>query len=232
MLRILSFFAAAILLTSCEPGISGNGKVKSEVRELDDFDALDISGGFEVHIAQTGESGFRLEADENLHQYIETYVEKGVLYVSSTRRISHSKEMDLYINLKDLNGIESSGACEFNSRGTISGKRLNLDFSGAVEADLELAYEMIYADCSGAAELNLSGKADEVRVDGSGAVEIKALNLESRVFSLDLSGAGEAEVYVTEELNIDASGAVEVRYKGDPEKVNRDVSGAASIKPI
>ena len=232
MKKLLSFIAAALILTSCDPGVQGNGKVKSEIRNVEAFSSVDISGGYEVHIAQTGESSLRIEADENLHQYIESHVEDGVLYVSSKRRIGRSKELDLYLTVDQLSSIESSGATELSSRGTIEGADLELDFSGAVEAELALIYDRIHGDFSGAAELNLSGEASEVMIDASGAVEVNALELKTQRFSLDVSGAGEAEVYVTEELNIDASGAVEVRYKGNPKTVNRDVSGAASIEPI
>jgi hypothetical protein len=232
MKNFIAILIIAISLASCDPGVQGNGNVKSQSRNVESFDAIDISGGYEIHIAQTGESSLRIEADENLHQYIETYVENGTLYVSSERRIGRSKELDLYLTVDQLRAIESSGATEVTTRGVVKGDQLSLDFSGAVEAELELNYERLRGDFSGAAELNLSGKADEVSIDASGAVEVNALDLETRRFSLDISGAGEFEVFVTEELNVEASGAVEVNYKGNPENVNRKVSGAASIEPI
>lgn len=232
MKNLLSILVIAVAMASCDPGIQGNGKVKSEIRDVASFDAIDISGGYEIHIAQTGESSLRIEADENLHQYIETYVENGTLYVSSERRIARSKELDLYLTVDQLKSIESSGATEIASRGVIKGDKLDLDFSGAVEADLELDQQRVTGDFSGAAELDLRGKADEVSIDASGAVEVNALELETRRFSLDVSGAGEFELFVTEELNIEASGAVEVKYKGNPQNVNRQVSGAASIEAL
>lgn len=232
MYRILLFLLIGVSVASCEPSVQGNGKVKSETRETAPFQTLDISGAFDVQITQADYSSLKIEADENLHQYIESYVEDGVLYVSSTRRIGRSRARSLVISLADLEGIDASGASEFKTAGVIRGEKLKLDFSGAVEADLQLDYDEVMGDFSGAAELDLRGNASTVTLDASGAVEVNATDFKTQKFRLEISGAGEADIFVTEELEIEASGAVEVRYKGNPKKVTRNVSGAASIEPM
>ena len=76
-----------------------------------------------------------------------------------------------------------------------------------------------------------SGTADFHEITISGAGEIKAFDLKSKSLHLRISGAGDAEVYATEELKVKISGAGKVRYKGNP-KVEKKISGAGSIKPI
>ena len=232
MYRILILFVLAAGLTSCGPSVHGNGNVKSENRSVDNFHSLDVSGGFKVILSQTGEPSLKLETDENLHQYIESYVDGGVLYVSSTERIGRSKALNLYVNVDELRSIESSGASEIQTKGVLKTQKLSLDFSGAAEAHMNLVCQELKGDFSGAAELNLNGKASVVNFDASGAVEVNALEFETENFRLDISGAGEADIFVTKVLDINASGAVEVKYKGNPETINRDISGAADIKPI
>lgn len=232
MSKLLFLFFIAVSITACQPGVQGNGKVSAETRDLEAFHSIKLAGSYDVYLVQTGSSALKIETDDNLHQYIESYVEDGVLHVSSTRRIGSRRELSLYVNIKELRSIKASGASEIETKGLIRGDKLTLDFSGAVEADLELGYNNIIGDFSGASELDLKGKASTVSIDGSGAMEVNALGLMTRKFKLDVSGAAEAEVYVTEELVVDASGAVEVRYKGNPPVVTRKVSGAASIKPI
>ena len=232
MIRAFTIVFAALVFTACTPRVQGNGKVKSETRETAPFNAVDIDGAFEVYLTPADYSSLKVEADENLHQYIESYVENEVLYVSSTRRIGRHHELNLHLNVSDLRMIDASGASEFETRGMLRGEQLKLDFSGAVEADLELDYDKLNGDFSGACELNLRGNASRAVIDASGAVEVEAADFKTEYFALDISGAGEFDVYVTEELDINASGAVEVKYKGDPAVINRKVSGAASIEPM
>jgi hypothetical protein len=83
---------------------------------------------------------------------------------------------------------------------------------------------------SGGSKLKFSGMANKVDMDVSGAVNIHAFDLLAEIASLSISGAGDAEINVTKELYADISGAGSVRYKGDPQKVDSNVSGAGSIK--
>ncbi len=232
MSRILGLLLITVFITSCDPGVSGNGKVTSETRDVESFHSIDLSGSYELVLVQTSGSALKIETDENLHQHIESYVEDEVLYVSSKRRIGNHRELVLYINFEELESIASRGGSEIRTKGVITGDRLNLDFSGAVEAIMDLDYNAVYGDFSGASELKLKGTASVVSLDCSGAIEVNALELMTEKFKLEISGAAEADVYVTEELIVDASGAVEVRYKGDPPIITRDISGAASIEPI
>ena len=83
---------------------------------------------------------------------------------------------------------------------------------------------------SGGSKLKFTGMANKVDMDVSGAVDIHAFDLQAEIVSLSISGAGDAEINVTKELYAEISGAGTVRYKGDPAKVDSNISGAGSIK--
>jgi hypothetical protein len=84
-------------------------------------------------------------------------------------------------------------------------------------------------DCSGASNLYLSGFAEEMTFESSGASELHAYDLETHHCDLDISGASEAQVYAVKSLSVSASGASDVYYKGDPERISQHVSGASSL---
>jgi putative autotransporter adhesin-like protein len=46
---------------------------------------------------------------------------------------------------------------------------------------------------------------------------------------IEASGASEADINVTGMLIVDASGASSIDYKGNPDSVKKDLSGAADI---
>lgn len=232
MQKFLSLALLLIFITSCEETIQGNGEVKRETRESAPFESIDVSGGYEVFIKPANYSSLTIEADENLLEHIETYVKSGVLHISSKKNFSRYQKLAIYITAKDLKRIEASGASEISSQGTLQGKDMKLDFSGAVEARLEINAERLEGDFSGACEVKLRGNANRADFETSGAVEIDAEKFRTKTCRLDMSGAGQAVVFATEELNVKVSGAAQVRYKGNPGSVKQDISGAASIKPL
>lgn len=232
MKRFIAFFVLALVIQSCGGGIEGNGVVKEETRETAPFDKIEVGGAFEIYVRPGNYSSLTIKTDENLLPHIESYVKDGELRVSTKERISHFEKLELYLTMQEFTAADLSGACELHSRGVLNGKDVNLDFSGAVEAELELNCRKLNADMSGACELTLIGNAEEAEFDVSGAGEINAEDFETRKCNIEMSGAGEARVFATKELNVDVSGAAEIYYKGDPAEIKRSVSGAATIEPI
>jgi len=64
----------------------------------------------------------------------------------------------------------------------------------------------------------------------SGAGKLQAFKLDTKFCRIDISGIGGAEVFVTEELDVQVSGIGGVTYIGDPPRVRRDVSGLGKIR--
>ncbi len=232
MKKLLTIGVISLFLASCGETVQGNGQVKKETRETAPFEALDISGGYEVHLRPANYSSLTIEADGNLLEHIETYVKDGTLHVSSDVSFSRYRELDLYITLENFKGLESSGAVEVSGQGMLRGEDIEFDLSGAAEVELELQAETIEGEFKGACEVVLSGITDRLDIKTSGAVEFDGENLKSRKCRIKMSGAGEAVVYATEELDIEVSGAAEIRYKGQPANIKQDISGAASIDEL
>ena len=232
MTRFLLFAIMAFTLQACEPTLEGNGNVKEETREAAPFDKIEVSGNFDIFIKPGNYSAVTIQADENLLEHIESYVSNGKLKISSKKKFSHFEKLNVYITMNALNGLELSGACEVRTEGQMQGKDVEMDFSGAVEAKVDLICEKLDVDMSGACELHLRGEGQKAKFETSGAGEINAEDFKTEECEVDMSGAGEARVYATNKLDIDISGAAEVRYRGNPGEINQNVSGAASIKPL
>ncbi len=232
MKKFIVFAALALISQACVTGVEGNGIVKKETREAAPFDKIEVDGAFDIFIRPGNYSAVTVNTDENLLEYIETYVKGGELHISSTKKLGHYEKLEIYLTMNEFNGADLSGACEIQSSGLLTGKNVELDFSGAVEVDLEIECSDLDADMSGACELSLKGKAKTASFEISGAGEVNAEDFETEECRIDMSGAGDAKVFVTKKLDIDISGAAEIYYKGNPGEINRSVSGAATIKPL
>jgi len=224
-------FTFAILLTSCNViGEKGNGNVVKQERKVSDFNAIEVSGTFDVFLSLGSAQSVIVEADENLQPLISTEVHGGTLKIENIKPIHDSKSLKVFITVTDLKKIELSGAVDLQSQNKLTLTELSVEISGATDANLEIAVQKLEVSSSGGSKLKFSGMANKVDMDVSGAVDIHAFDLLAETASLSISGAGVAEINVSKELHAEISGAASVRYKGNPQKVDSNVSGAGSIK--
>lgn len=230
-LFIAAITALAVGLSSC--GIDcmkGNGVEATENRELDEFSKIDLGGAYKLVLRQDSSvQSLTINADENLLPYIKTEVRNNRLRVYSDEDICD--EVVIAISMKELTDIEASGAVEIEMTNRFVTSEFGLDVSGAVEARLNIEAQKIRTELSGAGEIEYQGKADEHKVSISGAGELKAADLVVNKYDIDVSGAAECSIHVLRELDVQASGASSIVYRGNPTEINQNVSGAGSVKP-
>ena len=101
--------------------------------------------------------------------------------------------------------------------------------SGACNADFGIKAPSVKVILSGACAVKLNGETKDFSVEGSGSTTVDCFDLLSENANIDLSGAGNANVYASVKLDASASGSTDIRYKGSP-AVNSSVSGAGSVK--
>lgn len=210
-------------------GIKGNGNVKSENREINNFENIKINGAFTIYLSQDEDYSLKIVADENLLEIIKSKVKNDVLYISTEKSIYKSKELKLYIGFKHLSGIKANGAISLKSDQSLRFDKLDIEINGASSANLNLSANRLSIDNSGASTIKLAGKAHEMEIDISGAGSVNAIDLIANKANIDISGVGSGKVHVEEELRVNISGIGSVKYKGDP-KVTSDISFLGSLR--
>lgn len=232
------FIALAFLMTAsgCREifakRIRGNGNVSTENRQVANFNSVDVSGAIDVYVSQSPESSIRIEGDDNLLEFIEVYEEGGTLKIHTRRgvNINPSRSMKVHVSNPEWKGFEASGACNIIGRDLIKTTgNVKIDLSGASDVDMQLDAPRIETEVSGAGSVKLSGKTRDFTVDGSGSTSVRCFGLLAENVRVDISGAGDAEVFASVKLDVDVSGAANVAYKGNA-AVTQDISGAGSVK--
>jgi hypothetical protein len=188
---------------------TGSGTMKVEKRTVPSFNAVSISGAYEVEIVVQKEQSFEIEGDDNLLPLITTDVRGSVLDISNTKSFSTKNTPHLRISVPNLDGISTSGASDI----VISGVKSD-------EFNIEV---------SGAGSMQVSGETKALEIKQSGAGNVDAKDLHAERVNVESSGAASADVYASEELRASVSGAGNLNYYGDPKTVNKDTSGAGSI---
>ena len=205
--------ACGLVLPACKftRGIAGSGVRKTEKRELKSFNAIDTAGAYEIDVTCQKPASFEIEADDNILPLIKTEVRDGILFVGNDQPYHSSKPVTLRITLPDLNSVSSHGAGQ-------------LKIADANSSDLKI-------ESTGAASVHATGRAKSVTISSTGAGEIDTSKLQAQSVKVDATGAASVDVYASDQLDVNVSGAVHVSYSGNPKVVNKHVSGIGSVGP-
>ena len=219
-----------VLLIGCTRGVRGTGAMVTRDFEMEDFSALEIRGAYHVTWRQSDSAAITVEMQENLFNYFQASVEGETLYVNSTRNfITRNRNRPrIYIYTPDLEMVNFYGAITAENWDTISGENFAIYGYGAINVNILLDVETLDLGLEGAGNFTLSGNADVANVAVVGAANVSAGNLQVGEARIDLDGAGEVDVAVSDSLRVDMFGVGRVQYSGNP-TVYRNISGLGRL---
>ncbi len=228
--------AALLLFASCNlidnKKIVGNGQVVSQERRAGAIHGIRVANALNVVITQGAAQEIKVEADENLQEYIIVEEKNGILSVHQRNNTSLSSRKDIavYVSAAAFDRLYASGAGKIRSTNRLEAdEKLVITASGASEIDIDVKVPRVNADLSGASTLKIKGETRDLLVSASGSSRASAFDLLAENTNVDVSGASNARVFASVKLDIVASGASEVRYRGDA-TVNKSTSGASNAK--
>lgn len=210
--------------------VYGNKHVVSEERKTGTFSGIRVSSGVDVFLKQGDNKMVTVEADENLHEFINTDVRNDVLHIYTNANIRDAKMKRVHISMKEINLVTTVSAGDVIGETPIRSDILKLSASSAGDIKLEVYAKEINADISSSGDITLSGEVDILKANLSSAGDLNAFELKVREADVSVSSAGDADIYVYERLKAKASSAGDINYKGDPEYLETRSSSAGSIR--
>ena len=231
--------AIALLLTACDfiggERVVGSGNVTTQDRSISGFSAVQSSGFFDVYLSSGATQAVRVEADDNLHEYIETTVNGSELRIDTRDgyRIDTDKDIKIYITSPEFNKVHLSGSGNIISQNQITGnEKIDLSVSGSGNIKVDLHAPIVDAHMSGSGDINLVGEAKKFEGSLSGSGNIRAMDLKTEETSIRISGSGNADVYASTKLDVRVTGSGDVRYKGGVQQVTSNITGSGSVKKM
>lgn len=224
-----------LMLPSCyidgwNQGISGNGNVVDETRDISGFKGVHVSSGIDVYLSQGSNFEVTVEADENLQDVILTEVEGNNLVVKTERvNIRSAKSKKVHVTLPELTSLKISSAGDCVGQTPFSCEDLRLSISSAGDLKLEVEADRIDLDISSSGDADLSGKARVFDVSLSSAGDLNAFDLIAEKVDVNVSSAGDARVHATDEISMNASSAGNIYYRGDARVMESKSSSAGNI---
>ncbi len=205
------------------------------LRSVGSFTAIEVSGAVDVYISQSDNETLAVSAKEIADRdRIKTVVEKGVLkiwYDNQEKKWSKGdKKLTIYVAVKKLVSIKSTGASDVYVKGKLTGDLLQLEFSGASDFKGDVSYKKLKVQLTGASDAYFKGDTQLLEINAEGASDFKGYELQTEKCIVSASGASSVKITINSELNISASGASSVYYKGKGVLKNISSSGASSVE--
>jgi len=206
----------------------------AEARQISgSFNAIKVSGGIDIYISQSDVEAVAVSATQQEYRDdIKTVIESGTLsiyYDGKKGWTKGNKKLKAYISFKNLERLEASGASDVHVAGTIAVPSLSLNMSGASDFKGAVNVTTLTMELSGASDTKISGTATNATIQSSGASDVKGYDLVTENCTAKATGASDINITVNKELNVHASGASDVYYRGSC--VIRDLhsSGASTV---
>jgi hypothetical protein len=230
--------ALGLIASLSTPALAETPDARIE-KSLPAFTSVDLEGVGDLEIRQGDKESLVIEGPQDTVNEVQARVRGGKLSIGLDedwkgmhwklfgRERRHG--LRYVLTVKTLKSIETSGAGSVHAEG-FSGDSLSIESSGATSITLtNLKLKRLDLDSSGASKVTLTGSVDEQHVELSGACKYEGRQLQSRVATLEISGAGKAEVRASESLKAEISGVGKIDYYGSP-KVTQDISGIGRIR--
>lgn len=223
----------AVVASGCGVlGEAGSGVlVTRRIQVPAGIERVEIGDAFRSTIlVGTAASSGEITMDDNLLDRLRVEVDGDTISIDLDGRVRDAT-LRANMGLIRLRRLAVSRASQVRVEGLVTDD-LTIEASGASEVEVgSVELDELFLNVSGASQVSIEGTAGHLRTDVSGASRIALFGVEADEAEADVSGASEAELTVLDRLEARASGASSVRYRGDPDRVISDESGASSVEP-
>jgi len=227
-----------IVATSCQDRgnnglfdcIKGEGNTITQDLVIDEFHSIRLRGSSNVFITQGNDFQVTVEGQQNIIDNIELEVKNGEWEIEFEECQRDFTKLNFHVTMPLIKSLEVSGSGDIIGENdfTVGNIVLKVDGSGSVQVTLIDAID-VDARISGSGKIDLKGNANYIGSKISGSGDLEAFDLETNIGNINISGSGDAEVTVFDELDVKISGSGDVNYKGNP-LVNVDITGSGDLK--
>ena len=255
---LLSLIFGTLMIMACSlvgfGTVRGSGNVVEESRTANNVTSVELATLGNLTIEVGDSESFRIEAEDNLLEYLETEVLNGNLRIETRNNISlhNTKPVNYYLTVTSLDAIKISSSGDIQAPNLEADDfSINISSSGnLVMGDLDADELVVRISSSGDVTMGeLNASALEVNISSSGKLDIAggrvesqniaisssgiytAEDLESGEATVRLSSSGSATIWVQDSLGANLSSSGNLYFRGNP-KVNANTSSSGDVIQI
>lgn len=197
--------------------VTGSGNVITRDVNVNSFSKLNVSGVFNVVLAQGNSEAVKVEAEDNLQDLVLVNQSDNGLTVSMKKdvNIKKSKKMTVYITFRQLKTIELKTVGNVTTTGSLTFDDLQMRNQSVGNVELKLSAHSLKLDNHSVGNLEIEGKADNAVISNKSVGNLDAGSFVVQTIDIDNNGIGNAEVNAEKNLKMKSSGIGKVRNKGN-----------------
>jgi len=220
-MKTIKLVSLILFATVLFQSTSLQAKGDRQARQVSGFHGISVSSGIDLYLTQKNVEEVFVEAEPEDLDKIITKVENGILVITVKDKSWwglgwNNRPKKVFVSFNTLDKLNASAGSDVNSTAVLKFDKLNLDVSSGSDVSLELEARELRAGSSSGSDISLKGKAEVMEADASGGSDIDARELESKKCVARVSSGSDIEVYVTKELDANASSGGDITYSGKP----------------
>lgn len=200
-------------LTACNFSLGdaavGSGTPTKETRAVTGFDSLEVSGAVDVTVAVGSPASLEVRADDNLLSHVKSEVRGSTLHLWSEGSHTTTIGLSATVAVPSLVGVRNDGSSDIVVTG-VEGEQLTIANQGS-------------------GDLSLAGRVDALEIVINGSGDVDATALPATHARVTINGSSDVDVHAVESLHATINGSGDVRYRGNPKDVKRQVNGSGDI---
>lgn len=204
---------SAVRLFAAENGLKGSGRIVSKTISAPDFHTIRASRGVKVVVANTSQSDIRIEADDNVIDFVKVEADKGVLAISIDPSVKRFSSIDVTVTTPaqaSLRKLSASSAAKIRCERTLTADHIALEASSAAKIEATIRTKACSVDASSASKIKLTGSTGTC--------------------SLETSSASKIDASITcDDSTIEASSASKIALTGSAGKCSAELSSASKL---
>ena len=199
---------------------------------LSGYSGLRVSHAFNVFVTFSDtEERIVVEANDDIQGHIIVEKDRNHLIVRLRKHtnIKGNATLNVYITTDNITYFDAAGASNITLENELVAEKAAIELSGASNFSGALNLARLDLESHGASNIDIFGNIDQFDASLSGSSDLRDYDLTVKELYIELSGASDAFLSVTESIDIDASGASSLNYRGDASVDKKRLTGASQI---
>jgi hypothetical protein len=207
----------------------------TEDRHLSGFNAVSVSGSFDVFITQGPSESVKVDAPSDVIDRIITEVQGGVLKIYTKNNngfnwnTSGNRKMIVYVSIKDINSVSLSGSGDVLFKEGLRAPSLIVKLNGSGDISGKIEVKNLETSLSGSGDITLTGRAQTSTVSVVGSGDFTGQNLVTSNTSVKVAGSGDASVNAADKIEASVVGSGDIHYTGAAKNVSSSKAGSGSV---
>lgn len=224
-MKVLTAFFAAMIACSTLSA--------QDVRKLQAFDAIHVSGDIDVLLEKGDTETATIEAHGISEDKVSVFVKNGKLKVQLVDGFFYKNvDVKVKVTYRNLRELQALAGADVTAAELIEADLFAVKAGSGAEVSLELKVNNLSASASEGGELELSGSTESQEASALTGGQYDALNLQCNRTQVRANTGGKAAVVALQSLDASVHTGGEVVYSGDPEERNTRNALAGEIRKL